>query len=231
MVSAFFALLARANPRPELRWWARAWAANLVALVVTAVWWLLQSASLFPIVTLLYVAGKTAFALLLAQGAWTMIRPGGRLFTTRQLAGDRWRSIRLAPAIVLRDLTLGGHRAAFDHGRAPDRAGVHAAGVLTPRASPGWLPASRCAAYWLSARRARTSFNGSNRSTAWSRPWSVPPARSCRRAPRSTWGRSGWSCSARCWRCPSAGAGRSRRRITAWCSRRMICGSSPIAIR
>ena len=32
MVSAFFALLARANPRPELRWWTRAWAANLVAL-------------------------------------------------------------------------------------------------------------------------------------------------------------------------------------------------------
>src|SRR5262245_51139855 len=86
MVSAFFALLARANPRPELRWWTRAWVANLVALAVTAIWWLLQYAPLFPIVTIFYIAGKTAFALLLAQGAWTMIRPGGHLFTPRQLA-------------------------------------------------------------------------------------------------------------------------------------------------
>jgi len=85
MVSAFFALLARANPRPELRWWTKAWVANLVALGVTVAWWLLQSRPLFPIVTILYIAGKTAFTLLLAQGAWTMIRPGRHLFTTRQL--------------------------------------------------------------------------------------------------------------------------------------------------
>jgi hypothetical protein len=32
MVAAFFALLAHAEPAPELRWWARAWAANLLAL-------------------------------------------------------------------------------------------------------------------------------------------------------------------------------------------------------
>jgi hypothetical protein len=124
MVTAFFALLARANPRPELRWWTKAWAANLVALGVTAIWWLLQSASLFPIVTVFYIAGKTAFALLLAQGAWTMIRPGGRLFTTRQLRGAGhlfdWRRYRVARP------HLGGHRAAFDHGRAADRAGLHA---------------------------------------------------------------------------------------------------------
>ena len=104
MVTAFFGLLARANPRPELRWWTRAWAANLVALGVTAIWWLLQSASLFPIVTIFYVAGKTAFALLLAQGAWTMIRPGGRLFTTQQLAATL-AIYSIGAGIVLRDLT------------------------------------------------------------------------------------------------------------------------------
>ena len=104
MVTAFFGLLARANPRPELRWWTRAWAANLVALGVTALWWLLQSASLFPIVTIFYVAGKTAFALLLAQGAWTMIRPGGRLFTTQQLAATL-AIYSIGAGIVLRDLT------------------------------------------------------------------------------------------------------------------------------
>ena len=86
MVSAFFALLAHANPRPELRWWARAWTANFIALFATSVHWLLQSDPLFPVITAFYIAGKTAFAALLAQGAWTMIRPGVRLFTTRGLA-------------------------------------------------------------------------------------------------------------------------------------------------
>lgn len=104
MVTAFFALLARANPRPELGWWTKAWAANLVALGVTVMWWLLQSAPLFPIVTIFYVAGKTAFALLLAQGAWTMIRPGGRLFTTGQLAAVL-AIYSIGAGILLRDLT------------------------------------------------------------------------------------------------------------------------------
>src|SRR5678815_3367516 len=104
MVSAFFALLARANPRPELRWWTKAWAANLVALGVTALWWVLQSRPLFPIITILYIAGKTAFALLLAQGAWTMIRPGARLFTTRQLV-TTLAIYSIGAGIVLRDLS------------------------------------------------------------------------------------------------------------------------------
>ena len=85
MVAAFFGLLSRANPRPELHWWARAWTANLVALVATAFHWLAQLESLFPIISAVYIGGKTAFALMLAQGAWTMIRPG-RLFTKRQLS-------------------------------------------------------------------------------------------------------------------------------------------------
>ena len=103
MVSAFFALLARANPRPELRWWTKAWVANLVALAVTAIWWLLQYRPLFPIITIFYIAGKTAFALLLAQGAWTMIRPGGHLFTTRQLAATL-AIYSIGAGIVLPDL-------------------------------------------------------------------------------------------------------------------------------
>src|SRR5436190_10343299 len=107
MVSAFFALLARANPRSELRWWAGAWAANLIALLLTAVWWLSQSESLFPVITAVYVAGKTAFAALLAQGAWTMIRPGGRLFTTRHLS-IAITVYAIGAALLLRDLTAVG---------------------------------------------------------------------------------------------------------------------------
>jgi len=85
MAAAFFALLARSNRRPELKWWARAWAFNLLAILVTSLFWALQSAAWLPVVSLLYVGGKTAFVLLLMQGAWTMIRPGVRLFTTRAL--------------------------------------------------------------------------------------------------------------------------------------------------
>ena len=86
MVAGFFAVLSRSNRRPELLWWTRAWTANLIALLVTSAFWLLQTDSLFPLILLLYAAGKTAFALMLAQGAWMMIRPGTRLFTTRALA-------------------------------------------------------------------------------------------------------------------------------------------------
>jgi diguanylate cyclase (GGDEF)-like protein len=85
MVTAFFALLARSNRRPELVWWSRAWLANLLALGVTAAWWLLQADAFFGLITFVYTAGKTAFALILAQGAWTMIRPGSPLFPKRGL--------------------------------------------------------------------------------------------------------------------------------------------------
>ena len=107
MVSAFFALLAHTNPRPELRWWARAWTANLVALFATSVHWLLQSDPLFPVISALYIAGKTAFAALLAQGAWTMIRPGVRLFTTRGLA-TAITLYSIAGALVFSDINMVG---------------------------------------------------------------------------------------------------------------------------
>ena len=103
MVAAFFALLAHANPRPELRWWARAWTANLLALAATTIYWLVQSDAAFPVVAAAYVAGKTVFTALLAQGAWSMIRPGNRLFTTRSLANGIVVYAVIA-AIFLRDV-------------------------------------------------------------------------------------------------------------------------------
>src|SRR6478736_5408896 len=83
MIAAFFALLARTNPRAELKWWARAWAFDLLAILFTSLFWILQADRLLPLVTLAYTGGKTAFTLMLMQGVWTMIRPGARLFTTR----------------------------------------------------------------------------------------------------------------------------------------------------
>ena len=107
MAAAFFALLARTNRRPELTWWARAWAFNLLAILVTSLFWALQSAAWLPIVSLLYVGGKSAFTLLLMQGAWAMIRPGGRLFPTRALTIGVV-VYAVAVAAVLRDVTTVG---------------------------------------------------------------------------------------------------------------------------
>ena len=107
MAAAFFALLARTNRRPELKWWARAWAFNLLAILVTSLFWALQSAAWLPIVSLLYVGGKSAFTLLLMQGAWAMIRPGGRLFPTRALTIGLV-GYAVAVAAVLRDVTTVG---------------------------------------------------------------------------------------------------------------------------
>src|SRR6185503_12545081 len=107
MVAAFFALLAHANPRPELRWWARAWAANLLALAATTIYWIVQSEAAFPFVAATYMAGKTVFTALLAQGAWSIVRPGNRLFTTRSLA-IAVVVYAVTAAIFLRDITAVG---------------------------------------------------------------------------------------------------------------------------
>jgi diguanylate cyclase (GGDEF)-like protein len=107
MAAAFFALLARTNPRPELIWWARAWAFNLLAILVTSLFWALQSAAWLPIVSLLYVGGKSAFTLLLMQGAWAMIRPGGNLFPTRALTIGLV-VYAVAVAAILRDVAAVG---------------------------------------------------------------------------------------------------------------------------
>src|SRR5689334_14850551 len=107
MIAAFFAVLSRSNRRPELKWWARAWTFNLGALSVTSLFWFINTGSLYPLITGLYVAFKTAFALLLAQGAWLMIRPGHRLFTTRALAIGLT-IYGVAAAFLLVDVTIVG---------------------------------------------------------------------------------------------------------------------------
>lgn len=107
MVAGFFAVLSRSNRRPELAWWTRAWTANLIALAVTSTFWLINTNALYPLIAWLYTAGKTAFALMLAQGAWMMIRPGTRLFTTRQLLIGI-ASYSTLSAIFLTNITLVG---------------------------------------------------------------------------------------------------------------------------
>jgi diguanylate cyclase (GGDEF)-like protein len=81
IIAVFFAVLARSVRSAELRWWVLAWCANFLALAVTIAYWYLQPPVwLGPAVRVLYMAAKTAFVLLLMEGAWSLKRPGKRLF-------------------------------------------------------------------------------------------------------------------------------------------------------
>jgi diguanylate cyclase (GGDEF)-like protein len=107
MIAAFFALLSRTNRRAELLWFARAWSFNLVAILVTSLFWVTQPQPLLPVVSAVYVAGKSAFTLLLMQGVWAMIRPGSRLFSTRAMTVGVT-VYAIAVAVMLRDVpTIG----------------------------------------------------------------------------------------------------------------------------
>lgn len=99
MIAAFFIVLARGNPRAELRWWSWAWAANFSALVSTIFYWYFQ-----PDLRLTgwhYVASKSAFVLLFVQGGLTMVYPG------RRLMGARTAAVLLLACLVLSPLLLG----------------------------------------------------------------------------------------------------------------------------
>lgn len=76
MIATFFGLFARFGRRTELRSWALAWAANLLALSVTLVFWYARQDSLVPLVGGVYIGAKTAFVLLFVQGVWLLARPG-----------------------------------------------------------------------------------------------------------------------------------------------------------
>ena len=86
MATAFFALLAANTRRGELRTWARAWFANFLALIVTAIYWAIQPLDLFAVIAPVYLATKMTFALLLIEGAWMMMNPGARLYSSRLLS-------------------------------------------------------------------------------------------------------------------------------------------------
>ena len=84
MVAVFFAVLARWVRRVELRWWMQAWLANLSALGITLFFWYSQPGpAIVPLLWALYLATKTAFVLLLIEGAWALRRPGTRLLRGR----------------------------------------------------------------------------------------------------------------------------------------------------
>jgi diguanylate cyclase (GGDEF)-like protein len=76
MIAVFFVVLARSVRRVEMRPWIQAWLWNLVALLVTIIFWFAQPKSpvVFSVVVFGYTLSKTIFALLLVAGTWKFVR-------------------------------------------------------------------------------------------------------------------------------------------------------------
>lgn len=85
MIAVFFVVLARSVRRVEVRPWVFAWLANLGALAVTSIFWLAQPRSMaaFKAIIAGYVFWKTLFVVLLAAGAWTLVRRRPSVFVSR----------------------------------------------------------------------------------------------------------------------------------------------------
>ena len=137
MIAVFFVALARWDRRAELKWWVRAWLANMLALAVTVLYWYFEPPAV-PVVFGAYLAGKTVFLLLLLQGACALVRPGAVLFSTRLIVTAAL-AMALLGMFVLTQINLIGI------GQHAVMAGVLGAGAI-------WLARQRDhGAVWLTA--------------------------------------------------------------------------------
>jgi diguanylate cyclase (GGDEF)-like protein len=76
MIAVFFVVLARSVRRVEMRPWIQAWLWNLIALLVTIIFWFAQPKSpiAFMVVVFGYTLSKTIFSVLLVAGTWNFVR-------------------------------------------------------------------------------------------------------------------------------------------------------------
>src|SRR5436305_5646213 len=76
MIAVFFVVLARSVRRVEMRPWIQAWLWNLIALLVTIIFWFAQPKSpiAFMVVVFGYSLAKTIFSVLLVGGTWGFVR-------------------------------------------------------------------------------------------------------------------------------------------------------------
>lgn len=72
MVAVFFTAFAASVRTIEVRWWMRAWLANLAALGVTLFFWYFAPNNLAIPIRILYLGSKTLFVLFMLEGAWTV---------------------------------------------------------------------------------------------------------------------------------------------------------------
>jgi diguanylate cyclase (GGDEF)-like protein len=86
LIAAFFAVLWRSNRRAELRWWTYGWLANVVALVITSVFWYFEPrAGLFSIAFSAYLAAKCVYAWMHVRGAYEFIGRWPKALEARQV--------------------------------------------------------------------------------------------------------------------------------------------------
>jgi diguanylate cyclase (GGDEF)-like protein len=98
VLAVFFAILSRSLRLAEVRLWAGAWAANLLALTaVFAAAFAAPPPAVMLVTTVAYVAAKTTYALLIVAGAQHHVRPG---------VAFRLRPSRLAAVVAAWSLLL-----------------------------------------------------------------------------------------------------------------------------
>src|SRR6476469_1653113 len=83
MIAVFFTAFAASVRTSEVRWWMRAWLANLAALVVTLFFWYLRPEHFDVAIRSFYLGSKMLFAALMIEGAWAVNHPAP-LLTNRQ---------------------------------------------------------------------------------------------------------------------------------------------------
>jgi hypothetical protein len=80
MIAVFFGLLSRSTRRVELGSWVLAWVLDLAALGASLFYWYMRpEGSLFRLNAGCYMVAKTAFVLLVIDGAWKLRRHGKSL--------------------------------------------------------------------------------------------------------------------------------------------------------
>ena len=86
-LAVFFLVLSRSVRRPELRLWNFAWLANLGAISIALAFWFFQPAGVTAFfVRAGYLATKTAFIVLLIDGAWASMHAGQTVLTAARRA-------------------------------------------------------------------------------------------------------------------------------------------------
>ena len=86
MIALFFLVLRRAIRRAEMRWWLHGWLANVVALVITSLFWYFQPpAQYFGVLFAAYLAAKLVYVWLLGRGALEFCGARPRLIEPRAM--------------------------------------------------------------------------------------------------------------------------------------------------
>jgi len=111
IIAVFLAVLSRSIARLAVKWWRRAWIANVAALAVTVGFWVFMASGrsapefVYILIRIFYLAPKTAFVLLLVYGAWTL-RPQPLAFLTPKTIAIAVVVFSVASSFVLQGVDL-----------------------------------------------------------------------------------------------------------------------------